>query len=69
MDFPIFFFGIRNVLLVQLLILIMVPEYAVHIRQEMIRIWRSINAPFLQRIKARKKGSSFWEIDMTKFEP
>lgn len=67
MDFPVF--SIRNILLVQFLIVIMAPGHAISVCRDMIRVWRSINAPFLQRKKARKKGSSFWEIDMTKFEP
>lgn len=69
MAFSEFTIGIRNILLVQFLIIIMAPDQAVYVQQEMIRIWRSINAPFLHGKETRKKGSRFWEIDMTKFEP
>jgi hypothetical protein len=61
--------GIRNILLIQLVIVLMVPDHAVLVRQELIRIWKSINAPLLRKKETRKKGSRFWEIDMTAFEP
>ena len=61
--------GIRNILLVHLLLLVlMVPAHMVLVRQELHRLWRTINAPFLRK-EAAKKGSRFWEIDMTNFEP
>ncbi len=61
--------GIRNILLVQLVTIILAPSHVLLISREITRIWQSINAPFLQRKPVRRKGSTFWEIDMTKFEP
>lgn len=61
--------GIRNILLVQLFLLVMVPEHAFAVRRELQRLWRSIHAPFRQKKEPEKKRSKFWEIDMTKFEP
>jgi hypothetical protein len=60
---------IRNILLVQLLMITALPGHTSVFRLQLIRIWRSINAPFLQKKNTRRKGSRFWEIDMTKFEP
>ncbi len=59
--------GLRNLLLMQLALIFLAPTYAFEVRRELLRLWRSIHAPFLRK-KAPKKGS-FWEIDMTKFEP
>jgi hypothetical protein len=61
--------GIRNILLMQLMIIAALPGHLFLFRRELVRIWRSINAPFLQKKETRRKGSRFWEIDMTKFEP
>jgi hypothetical protein len=61
--------GIRNILLVQLLMVLLAPHYSLMVRQELLRIWQSINAPFLLKKGCRKKEGSFWKIDMTKFEP
>ncbi len=63
-----FIIGIRNILLIQLVLALATPAYAIEVRRELLRVWRSINAPFLRKKEASKKGS-FWEIDMTKFEP
>jgi hypothetical protein len=64
-----FTLGMRNILLVQFLLIAALPGHASLFRLQLIRIWRTINAPFLQKRKTRRKGSRFWEIDMTKFEP
>ena len=63
--------GIRNILLVQLLMIIVAPAHALQVCRELLKIWRSINAQFLHMGQARtnKNLSRFWEIDMTKFEP
>lgn len=60
--------GIRNILLMQLVLLLMMPSFALEVRRELRRVWRSVNAPFLRKKTMPKKGS-FWEIDLTKFEP
>lgn len=59
--------GIRNILLVQLLI-VMVPGHAVLVCRELLKIWKSINAARPKK-EPRKKQNKFWEIDLTKFEP
>lgn len=64
-----FTIGIRNILLVQFLLIAAFPGHAALFRLQLIRIWRSINAPFLWKKETRRKRSRFWEIDMTKFEP
>lgn len=61
--------GIRNIMLVQLGMIVMMPGHLLLVRQKLIRIWKSINAPFHQKRETPKKRSKFWEIDMTKFEP
>ncbi len=63
-----FIISIRNSMLMQLVLVLAVPSCAVEVRQEFLRFWRSIHAPFLRKREAPKKGS-FWEIDMTRFEP
>ncbi len=62
-------FSIRNILLLQLLTLAVVPDYAFEIRQRLLKIWESLNAPMLPKRPRLKKRERFWEIDMTKFEP
>ena len=59
--------GIRNLLLVQLMLIITSPGHTLLVRQELLKIWKCITAPAL--FKKNKKQNSFWEIDMTKFEP
>jgi hypothetical protein len=61
--------GIRNILLLQLVMIVMMPGHLLLVRQELIKIWKSINTPFYQKRATPKKRSKFWEIDMTKFEP
>jgi hypothetical protein len=61
---------IRNILLLQLLTVVVVPGYALQIHQKLLRIWKSLNTPVLPKKPAVKaKKEKFWEIDMTKFEP
>ncbi len=64
-----FILCMRNLLLVQLVMIILAPGHVLQVSRELTRIWRSINAPFPQQKPVRRKGSTFWEIDMTKFEP
>jgi hypothetical protein len=61
---------IRNILFLQLLTLVMIPGYALQLRQKLLRIWKSLNTPVLPKKPTGKtKKERFWEIDMTKFEP
>jgi hypothetical protein len=61
---------IRNILLLQLLTIFVVPDYAFQVHQKLMKIWRSLNTPVLTKKPSDKgKKEKFWEIDMTKFEP
>jgi hypothetical protein len=64
-------FSIRNILLIQLIIIISsAPELTLCLHQEIMKIWKKMSAPFHETPANRiKKRSTFWEIDMTKFEP
>lgn len=63
-------FGIRNILLVQVLLIVMVPDYALQVRRELAKIWKMLKTPILpKRTGPSKKGGKFWEIDLTKLEP
>ena len=44
---------------------------ALVIHNDLLRIWKTLKAPFLQLKSTRTnhKSNNFWEIDMTKFEP
>jgi hypothetical protein len=62
--------GIRNILLVQMLMIEMVPDYAVQVRRGLVKIWKTLKTPILpKRTGPSKKSGKFWEIDLTKFEP
>ena len=61
---------IRNILLLQLLTIFLVPDYAFQVHQKMLKIVRLLDTPVLTKKPSRKiKKEKFWEIDMTKFEP
>ena len=61
---------IRNILLLQLLTLIVIPDYAFQIHQKVLKIWKTLNTQLLPKNPAdRAKKEKFWEIDMTKLEP
>jgi hypothetical protein len=63
-------FVIRNILLLQLLTLVVVPDSDLQVHQKLLKIWKSLNTPILPKKPADKaKKEKFWEIDMTKFEP
>jgi hypothetical protein len=64
------FIGIRNILFMHLMILATVPERTVRLHHELVKIWKTLKTPILpKKTGPVKKGSKFWEIDMTKFEP
>jgi hypothetical protein len=61
---------IRNILLLHLLTLVVVPGYAFQVHQNLLKIWKSLNTPILlKKTTDKAKKERFWEIDMTKFEP
>ncbi len=63
-------FGIRNILLVQMLMIVMVPGYALQVRRELVKIWKTLKTPVLhKRTRPSKRIGKFWEIDLTKIEP
>ncbi len=63
-------FSIRNILLLQFLTLLVVREPAFQLCQKLLKVWKSLRAPFLSRKHpSRGKKGKFWEVDMTKFEP
>jgi hypothetical protein len=65
-----FIITIRNILLLQLIVMTMAPEKGVLVRQEILKFLRELRTPLFQKT-AKKPGNrgKFWEIDMTKFEP
>lgn len=63
--------AMRNILLIQLLLVIMVPSYGVPVYLKLLHIWKKFNASMVTQSRARtnKKRNKFWEIDMTDLEP
>ena len=63
--------SLRNVLLLQLLMALTLAGNSPRLQQELLRIWKTLNAPLLRKkpIKPNHKSGKFWEIDMTDFEP
>jgi hypothetical protein len=62
--------SIRNLFLIQLVILTLAPEKFVPVYQGLHRIWKSfLQVALPKKTDAMAKGKSFWEIDMTDFEP
>ncbi len=59
---------LRNILLLQLLTIAIVPDYAFGIQKKIAKLWKSITTPLNHRTIPNKRGK-FWEIDMSKFEP
>jgi len=57
---------LRNLLLLQLLTIAIVPNYAFGIHKQLLKLWRSIFAPISPKLPPNKRGK-FWEMDMTKF--
>ena len=63
--------ALRNILLVQLLTALALAGNFPRLQQELLRIWKTHNAPLLWKkpAKPNHKSGKFWEIDMTDFEP
>ena len=68
MNSDVFVISIRNILLLQMVVMTLYCGYVVTGRLAFISIWRSIWKPLLPNITkdAQKGKTSFWEIDMTK---
>ena len=65
-----FVITIRNILLLQLIVMTMAPEKVVLARQEILKFWKELKTPlFPKTAKKPANRGRFWEIDMTKFEP
>jgi hypothetical protein len=62
--------GIRNILLVQLVIMTLAPERVALVYQGLRKLLKSFTvlAP-VAKTGSDSKSKSFWEIDMTYFEP
>ncbi len=59
----------RNALLLQFLVMLLLPEQVVvAVHRHLQKAWKWIQAPLREK-KPPRKGSRFWEVDMTKFEP
>ncbi len=71
MHIEILTINLRNILLFQLLVVLAFAGNAPVIHQELLRIWKTLKAPFLhiRSTRTNHKSNKFWEIDMTKFEP
>jgi hypothetical protein len=63
--------ALRNIFLVQLLMGLTFAVNSPRLQQELVRIWKTLNAPLLRKkpVKPNHKSGKFWEIDMTDFEP
>jgi len=62
--------SIRNILLLQLALLLIAPEKYALIYLGVCRFWKSLrNATHSNPDEARVKGKNFWEVDMSRFEP
>jgi len=59
---------LRNILLLQLLTIAIVPDYAFVIHRKLFKLWKSIVTPVSHKVPPDKRDK-FLEIDMTKFEP
>lgn len=61
--------ALRNALLLQFLVILMLSDHAaVAVHRHLRKAWRRVQAPLLAKRKPRK-ANRFWQIDMTKFEP
>jgi hypothetical protein len=63
--------NLRNILLLQLLVVLSIALNIPIIHRDLLRFWNTLKAPFLmiKSTKTNHPSNKFWEIDMTKFEP
>ena len=61
----------RNILIFQLLLILAFAGSTTMFYHELLRIWKTLKAPFLplRSTRTNHRSNKFWEIDMTKFEP
>jgi len=59
--------SIRNILLLQLALLLIAPEKYALMYLGICRFWKSLRKA--NHDEARVKGKNFWEVDMSRFEP
>jgi len=62
---------IRNILALTLFTVVIINDHSPLVQQELLKIWKTLNTPLLPKQPSRTnhKSNSFWEIDMTDFEP
>ena len=62
---------LRNILALTLFTVVIMNDHSLLVRQELLKIWKTLNTPLLPEKPSRTnhKSNSFWEIDMTDFEP
>jgi len=63
--------NLRNMLLIQLLLVLAFAGNTAVVHKELLRIWKTLKVPFIapRPNRTNHKSNKFWEIDMTKFEP
>jgi len=62
---------VRNILLLLLIIMTIAPGRVMPARQELLKLWKTLRPPLFSK-NTKPAGNcrgTFWEIDMTKFEP
>jgi hypothetical protein len=69
MSLDIHMAALRNILLLSALITVTVSVTMPQLQQELLKLWKTLKTPKLPKKPASQKSDSFWEIDMTKFEP
>ncbi len=71
MHIEIFAINLRNIFLVQLVVVLTLAGNESMVQQELLKIWRMLNTPLLPKkpSETNHKSNKFWEIDLTKFEP
>lgn len=63
--------NLRNILALNLLVLLTLAGSEPLVQRELLKIWNILNHPLLPKKTSgtNHKSNKFWEIDMTKFEP
>ncbi len=61
---------LKNVFFLSLFAAAVMTENMPLFQEEFQRIWKTLTTPIvLKKKRTNHKSNSFWEIDMTKFEP
>lgn len=70
MHIDLFALTLKNVAFLSLTAIVITSETMPPFQEELQRIWKTLTAPILLLKKeTNHKSKSFWELDMTKFEP